>query len=116
MPDSNSNSFGIGQLTYNFPIATYTATYQINSGTAIAAGASVTQTITFTGLVVTDSQVAIRARDAIMNAIPKGLQLVSAVVTAADTLTVVWKNNSAVSITPPASATWTAVVFGIFSK
>ncbi len=116
MPDSNSNSIGIGQLTYNFPIASYTATYQINSGTAIAAGASVTETITFTGIVTTDNQVAIRARDAIQSIIPKGLQLVSTSVTATNTLTVVWKNTTTASITPPASATWTAVVFGVFSK
>ena len=116
MPDSNSNSIGIGQLVGNFPIASYTATYQISGGTAIAAGASVTQTITFTGLVTTDNQVAIRARDAIQSVIPKGLQLVSTTVSAADTLTVVWKNTTTASITPPASATWTAVVFGQFSK
>lgn len=116
MPDSNSNSFAVGQLTYNFPIATYTATYQINSGTAIAAGASVTENITFTGLATSDSQVAIRARDAIASIMPKGLQLVSSVVSATNTLTVVWKNTTTASITPPASATWTAVVFGVFSK
>lgn len=116
MPDSNNNQWGAGQLTYNLPIASYTATYQINSGTVIAAGASVTQTITFTGLAVTDNNVAIRARDAIMNTIPKGLQLVSTAVTAADTLTVVWKNTTTASIVPPASGTWTAIVYGMFSK
>ena len=116
MPDSNNNEWGVGQLTYNLPIASYTATYQINSGTAIAAGASVTETITFTGLATTDNNVAIRGRDAVMNAIPKGLQLVSTAVSATNTLTVVWKNTTTASVTPPASGTWTAIVYGMFSK
>lgn len=115
MPDSNSNSIGLGQLTYNFPIVTTSGAYQINGGTAIAAGATVTDSpATFSGLATTDLQVAIRARDAVV--IPKGLQLISVTVASATTLTLVWKNTTAASITPPASATWTAVVFGIFSK
>lgn len=109
MPDLNSS----GGLTPTLPIATYTATYQINGGTSIAAGTTTAaQAITFTGVLLTDSNVALTYRDAIV--LPKGLQLASAVVTADNTITVTFRNNSAVAITPPASATWTAVVYKPF--
>lgn len=110
MPDTNN----IRLISVKAPIATYTATYQINSGTAIAAGASVTQTITFTGLATTDNEFGIAPRDAIE--IPKGLQLTDATITATNTLSVTWKNNTAASITPPASATWTCVVLAEFFR
>jgi hypothetical protein len=121
MPDSNSNSIGIGQLVGKFPIATFSSTsYRINSGSAINAGATVTDTIaTTSGVATTDLEVAFRARDAIWSAIPKGLQLVSSTVTAADTISVVWKNTLATTIPAgsiPASAVWTVVVLGQFSK
>lgn len=111
MPDSNNFPLLTGKL----PIATYTATFQINSGTAIAAGATTAaQTITFTGLATTDKEFGISPRDAIV--IPTGLQLVRSEITAADTLTVQFKNTTAASITPPASATWTCVVLADFFK
>jgi hypothetical protein len=104
----------IAVITAELPIATYTATYQINSGTAIAAGASVTDSITFTGLATTDKKAAISPRDAI--AIPKGLVVTSMVITATNTLGVTWLNNTAASIAVPASATWTCVVLANFMK
>ena len=108
MPDFNS--LGKGALTA--PIATYTTTVQINSGTAIAAGTSITESYTFTGVLTTDTRVGLAYRDATV--IPKGLQLTSLIVTATNTLTATWRNTTAASITPPASATWTAIVYGLF--
>lgn len=108
MPDINNGWSFAGKA----PLATYTATHQINSGTAIAAGATVTETITFTGLATTDKEYAISARDAITAAWPKGLILVESHVSAADTLTVTWKNNTNASLAVPASATWSCVVLG----
>ena len=120
MPDTNSNSIGIGQLTYNLPIASYSSSsYQINGGSAIAAGATVTETITATGILTTDQNVVIRARDAVWSAIPKALQLVSCVVTATNTVTVTWKNTGAVAIPAgsiPAAGVWTVAAIGVFSK
>jgi hypothetical protein len=97
------------------PIVTYTSgsTYAINGGSSIAAGATTTSAdITFTGLATTDTNVGFAPRDAYV--IPKGVQLVSAKVTATNTLSVVWRNNSNVAVTPPAAVTWTAVVFKPF--
>lgn len=121
MPDLNNNGFGIGLLDGKLPIATFSSSsYRINGGSAIAAGATVTETIsTSSGVAITDLDVAVRARDAIWSAIPKGLQLVSATVTAADTITVKWRNSLDVAIPAgaiPASAVWTVVVLGQFSK
>lgn len=110
MPDSNN----IRLVSVKAPIATYTATYQINSGTAIAAGASVTQTITFTGVATTDNEFGISPRDEIE--IPKGLQLTGCKISATNTVSVTWKNATADSITPPASATWTCVVLADFFR
>lgn len=110
MPDQTNSRL----LSVKAPIATYTATYQINSGTAIAAGASITQTITFTGLATTDNEFGISARDAIE--IPKGLQLTDCRITATNTLSVTWRNTLDVAITPPASATWTCVVLAEFFR
>ena len=120
MPDLNNNSFGIGQLGGKLPIATYSSSsYQINGGSAIAAGAYVTETITATGILTTDLDVVIRARDAVWSAIPKGLQLVSAIVTATNTVTVVWRNSLATTIQAgaiPAAGIWTVCALGQFSK
>ena len=117
MPDLNNNSFGIGQLDGKLPIATYSSSsYQINGGSAIAAGAYVTETITATGIL---TDVVIRARDAVWSAIPKGLQLVSAIVTATNTVTVVWRNSLATTIQAgaiPAAGIWTVCALGQFSK
>jgi hypothetical protein len=106
MPDKYS-----GGLTPVLPIVTYTSgsTYAINGGSSLAAGATSTPTaITFTGLATTDGNIGFAPRDAYV--IPKGIELVSAVVTA-NTLTVAWRNNTDQAITPPAAVTWTAVVF-----
>lgn len=115
MPDSNS----FGGLVGTFPLASYTASFQINSGTAIAAGnTAAAQTITFTGLALTDddapSNYAIAPRNTIT--IPAGLVMISSFISATDTLTVQWKNVSDKSITPPASATWTCVVYREFFR
>lgn len=120
MPDLNNNSFGVGLLSGRFPIASYSSSsYQINGGSAIAAGAIVTETITATGILTTDLDVAIRARDAVWAAIPKGLSLVSATVTATNTVTVVWQNTLATAIPAgsiPAAGVWTVIAIGQFSK
>ena len=120
MPDLNNNSFGVGQLAGKMPIATYsTSSYQINSGSAIAAGASITDSITATGVLTTDLDVAIRARDAVWSTIPKGLQLISATVTATNTISAVWRNSLATAIPAasiPVAGVWTALVLGQFSK
>lgn len=120
MPDLNNNSFGVGLLNGKFPIASYSSSsYQINGGSAIAAGATVTENITATGILTTDLDVAIRARDAVWAAIPKGLSLVSATVTATNTVTVVWKNTLETAIPAgsiPAAGVWTVIAIGQFSK
>jgi len=120
MPDLNNNSFGVGLLNGRFPIASYSSSsYQINGGSAIAAGATVTETITATGILTTDLDVAIRARDAVWAAIPKGLSLISATVTATNTVTVVWQNTLATAIPAgsiPAAGVWTVIAIGQFSK
>ena len=107
MPDSNYSG-----ITIPLPIATYTSgsTYAINGGSALAAGATTTSAdITFTGVTVSDKNIALAPRDAYV--IDKRIKLVSAKVTAADTVSVVWKNTGVESITPQAAATWTLVVY-----
>ena len=108
MPDI----FNLSKGALTAPIATYTGTVYINSGTAIAAGASITETYTFTGAVTTDTKFAIAPRDAVV--IPKGLQLVSLSISATNTVSATWRNTTAVSITPPASATWSLAIFGLY--
>jgi len=81
------------------------ATYQINGGTAIAAGASISDSKTFTGLATTDTQVAVAYDDAVAASLPAGLVLTDFYVTAANTATLVWTNTSSVSVTPPATST-----------
>jgi hypothetical protein len=112
MPDLQN----VGLNTGFMPIATYTATYQINSGSAIAAGATVTDSATFTGALTTDTRFSICPRDALAVLIPTGLVLVSCTITATNTATIVWRNSTANSVTPPASATWTGLVLGMFYR
>ena len=110
MPDLNSNGLSVGL----FPIADYvTASYQINSG-SVAANTTVTDSVTVTGVLTTDNNIGICARDAVV--IPVGLQFVSIVVTAANTVAVTWRNVTASAITTPAAAVWTVDVFGIFHR
>lgn len=91
-----------------YPIATFTASYQINGGTAIASGATITDSVTFTGAAVGDILgVACRAA----TVLDPNLQLTNVKVTATNTVQLTWNNAGANSITPPASATWTALVF-----
>ena len=107
MPDSNYSGLSIA-----LPIVTYTSgsTYAINAGSAIAAGATTTSAdITFTGVATTDTNIAFAPRDAYV--IDKRIKLVSAKVTATNTVSVVWKNIGTESITPQAAATWTCVVY-----
>jgi hypothetical protein len=90
-----------------------------NMASAIYVQHSVTETITATGILTTDLDVAIRARDVVWSAIPKGLQLVSSVVSATNTVTVVWRNSNAVAIPAgaiPAAGVWTVAALGQFSK
>ena len=110
MPDLNNRQFLIGLA----PIATYTGTVNINSGSALAAGASVTENYTFTGAATTDGKIGICPRDATV--IPYGLNLVNLVVSATNTVTATWTNATNASITPPASATWTYAAFGEFFR
>lgn len=99
-----------GGLTIAQPIVTYqSSSYQINGGTALAAGASVTETMTFTGLATTDVNYGFAPRDAIV--LPKGLVLTASLPTATNTLTVTWKNTNAVSMAMPAAGVWGLSIF-----
>ena len=80
------------------------ATYQINGGSAIAAGASITDSKTFTGVKTTDTQVAVGYDDAVAASLPSGLVLTDAYVTATDTVALVWTNQGTQSVTPPATS------------
>lgn len=81
------------------------ATYQINSGSAIAAGASVTDSVTFTGVQTTDTQVAVGFGDAVAADIAAaGLKLTSVTVTATNTVALTWQNQGTLSSTPPATS------------
>jgi hypothetical protein len=100
----NQNKGGI--IAGILPQVVYSATYQINSGAVIADGATVTETVIFTGALITDPNIALTV----------GLTLVSASVTAADTVTVTWANRSGASITPPASGTWYCAILAPFYK
>lgn len=110
MPDINASGLRVGK----FSLATYTGTVNINSGSAIAAGATVTENYTFTGAATTDTEFGICPRDAIT--IPAGLKLVSITISATNTVTATWLNTTAASITPPASATWTLAIIGDFFR
>jgi hypothetical protein len=91
-------------------LVAYTASYQINGGTAIAAGASVTDTVTFTGLATSDEFViGVKAATSRLVA-SSGLSFVSAICTATNTVLITWTNTTGSSVTPPASATWYATV------
>jgi hypothetical protein len=111
MPDLNSNGLNAGL----FPIKTYdTASYQINGGTSVGAGATITDSVTATGVVTSDTKVGICPRDAVV--IPFGLVLVSVAISATNTLSLVWRNNNASAITPPSAGVWSAAVFGLFVR
>jgi hypothetical protein len=97
-------------LTIAQPVVTYqSSSYTINGGTALAAGASVTETMTFTGLATTDVNYGFAPRDAIV--IPKGLVLVSSLPTATNTLTVTWKNTNGAVMAMPAAGVWGLSIF-----
>ena len=99
-----------GGLTIAQPIVTYqSSSYQINGGTALAAGASVTETMTFTGLAVTDVNYGFAPRDAIV--LPKGLVLTASLPTATNTLTVTWKNTTTAPMALPAAGVWGLSIF-----
>lgn len=106
------NQINVAKDVGTLPIATYTASYQINGGSNVTAGASITDSVTFTGAATTDTRVGLAARDAVL--IPAGLQLVSVAVSATNTVAVTWRNATGSTITPPASATWTLVVLSHF--
>jgi len=99
-----------GGLTIAQPIVTYqSSSYTINSGTALAAGASVTETMTFTGLATTDVNYGFAPRDVIV--IPNGLVLVNSKPTATNTLTVTWRNSTDSSMAMPAAGVWGLSIF-----
>lgn len=90
-----------------YPLQTIqiSATYQVNSGTAIAAGASITDNVTFTGVLTTDTQIAIGFGDAVAAALSAAnIVLTSVVVTATNTVALTWTNTSSLSRTPPATS------------
>jgi hypothetical protein len=114
MPDKHSGDFSLGTpIPGKHIIVAYTASYQINGGTDITSGASITDSVTFTGVAVGD-KIAIACREAARAAVPSGLQLESAKVTATNTVALKWTNNSSATVTPGASATWTCGVIGLF--
>ena len=105
MPDLNNSGLTISQ-----PVVTYqSSSYSINGAASLAAGASVTETMTFTGLLTTDTNYGFAPRDA--SVVPKGIVFVSSLPTATNTLTVTWKNNSAAAIVPPAAGVWGLSIF-----
>lgn len=117
MPQSTS----FKNLTGILPIKTYdSASYQINGGTAIAGGtvsapaAAFTDTVTVTGVVTTDKQLAITPRDAVV--VPAGLALISIVISATNTIKITWRNTTLSQITPPAAGVWSVAVLGQFLK
>ena len=116
MPSSNNTGFLIGLA----PVVTITGTVYINSGTAIAAGASITDTYTFTGAATTDINFGISPRPQNTATPPTflqpGLQLTSLTVSSTNTLTAVWTNTTGAPITPPVSSTWTYAVFNEYFR
>ena len=112
---SGPNISNYNNLTDAFPITTLaSASYQINSGTAIADGATVADTVTATGVKTTDTRLAICPRDAV--AIPVGLQLLSLVCAANDAVIITWINRSGASITPPAAGVWSLAILGNYLR
>ena len=106
---SNAKSITSGQ-----PLITIqSSTYAINGGSALAAGASVTENITATGVATTDKRIGIAPRDATV--IPFGLSVSNIFVSATNTVTVTWTNNTTAAITPPATAVWSVAVFGNYN-
>ncbi len=98
-------------ITSALPLITIqSSTYAINGGAALAAGVSVTETITATGVATTDKRIGISPRDATV--IPFGLSVTNIFVSATNTVTVTWTNNTSASITPPATSVWAVAVLG----
>ena len=111
MPANLSNA---KTITAGLPLITIqSSTYAINGGSALAAGASVTETITATGVATTDKRIGIAPRDATV--IPFGLTVSNIFVSATNTVTVTWTNNTTAAITPPATAVWAVSVFGNYN-
>jgi hypothetical protein len=115
MPNISKNRIVSDEL----PIKTFdSASYQINGGTLIAAATQTadalpfTDTVTVTGIALTDKRIGITPRDAIV--IPNGLALVSVVPSATNTIQVTWQNTTLSPIAPPAAAVWSVAVFGNF--
>jgi hypothetical protein len=113
MASPNVNNFT--NITDQLPITTLaSASYQINSGTAIADQATVADTVTVTGVKTTDTKLAISPRDAVV--IPTGLQLLSLVCAANDAVIITWINRSGASITPPAAGVWSLAILGNYLR
>jgi hypothetical protein len=109
------NTSNFNNITDAYPITTLaSASYQINSGTAIAADAVVADTVTATGVKTTDTRLAICPRDAVV--IPNGLQLKSLVCAANDAVIITWVNRSGASITPPSAGVWSLAILGNFLR
>lgn len=100
------------QYKGKFPLVYYTASYQINGGTDIAAGTAITDSVTFTGVLTTDAEIAIACRAAV--SLNVNLQLTKAVVSATNTVLITWENVGQDAITPPSSATWSCAVLAPF--
>jgi hypothetical protein len=102
-------------ITDQLPIATLaSASYQINGGTAIADAATISDTVTATGVKTTDTHLAICPRDAVV--LPNGLQLLSLVCSANDAVVITWYNASNASITPPAAGVWSLAILGNYLR
>ena len=105
----------VGFLVGTNPVFSVTGTVNINSGSAIAAGATITENYTFTGALTTDINFGIAHRPGV-TALPAGLQLSALSVSATNTVTASWTNTTTQPITPPASATWTYIVQNEFFR
>ena len=111
-PNLNNVAAGISAKKFETVLIYTVSSYQINSGTAIAAGDSVTDSATFTGVLKTDTNIGIAQRLG-TGAIPTGLQLTGISVTATNTVSLTWTNITSASITPPAANT--NLYLGVFS-
>jgi hypothetical protein len=110
-----ANLYNPKTITAAMPLITIqSSTYAINGGSALAAGASTTSdTITATGVATTDKRIGISPRDGTV--IPYGLTASNIFVSATNTVSVTWTNNTTSAITPPATAVWSVVVLGNYT-
>jgi hypothetical protein len=115
MPNISKNRYVSDEL----PIKTFdSASYQINGGTLIAAATQTadalpfTDTVTVTGVAITDKRLAVSPRDAIV--IPTGLALLSVVPSATNTVQITWQNQTLSPIAPPAAGVWSVAILGNF--